>query len=112
MGRARAKGTRWEVELLGFFHAHGLVGAERAPMRGSADRGDFVGVPWLHEAKNVNVPRFLDWARTCRRKAADWTIIWSGDRRRPDGQPLVVMPLDLYGRLLDAYVGRPDTLPS
>lgn len=100
---SRAKGTRFEVELLDVLRDLHGEHVERAPLKGTSDAGDFVGVPYLVEAKNTKVPKFLEWTRQCRRKAKEhrnsssWILVWKGDRRTLlDPEPLVVMPLDLY----------------
>lgn len=95
MSKARAKGTGFEVELLPLLRAAFGPQVERAPLKGILDKGDFTGVPWLHEAKKTDVPHFLQWAKTCNKKHARWAILWSGDRRRGDG-PFVMLPLDFY----------------
>jgi len=98
MSRARAKGTRWETELLTRLRAV-WPHAERAPLRGSNDRGDYTACnQWLLEAKSTTTPRFLEWARTARRKAAGdpWAVLWHGDRRSDLGQPLVLVDLDTF----------------
>ncbi len=102
MSKQRAKGTGWEVELLP--HLRSLFGkqVERAgTTKGSADWGDFTGVPWLHEAKKTDAPHFLQWAKDAQRKTqrGRWAILWSGDRRRGDG-PYVVLPFELYKELV------------
>jgi len=107
MSRARAKGTTWETELVPILANLFGPQVDRAPLRGVNDRGDFVGVPWLHEAKSTQVPRFLDWARTAQKKAENWVILWHGDRRKAEG-PYVMMSLELYGKLArcwDYHVG-------
>jgi hypothetical protein len=110
---SRAKGTKWEVELLD--HLRELFGeqVERAPLKGVHDYGDFLGVPWLHEAKSTIKPLFQAWARVSERKADDfWTVLWHGDRRSPGSGPYVLMPINLY-RVLVSYAldnweyGRP-----
>lgn len=81
---------------------------ERAPLKGTQDHGDYVGVPYLVEAKNTKKPLFQLWARVCKKKAGDdWVLLWSGDRRTEDGEPLVLMPLAKFTILeLDAQKGR------
>ncbi len=109
MSRARQKGTRWETELLQHLRTI-WPHAERAPLRGAADRGDFTSCnQWLLEAKSTTVPRFLEWARACRRKAAGnpWAILWHGDRRGPDGQPLVLLQLEHFLALAANETPRP-----
>lgn len=64
--------------------------------------GDFLGVPWLHEAKNTAKPLFQKWARNCEGKAGDkWVILWKGDLRKSSGEgPYVLMPLAHYEHLV------------
>lgn len=107
MSKARAKGTKWETELLE--RLRGLFGpnVHRAPLRGTQDAGDFVGVPWLHEAKSTKAPHFLEWARTCAKKAPNgaWAVLWHGDRRT-DPTELVVLPYPLYHDLVRGFEYR------
>lgn len=117
MSKERSKGTAWETELKPQLRSvfypllpntdklpdgtdHPL---QRAPLRGSADSGDFDGVPWLHEAKKTDVPHFLQWAKKAVKKAGDrWVILWSGDRRKGDG-PFVMLPHSFYLELAAVY---------
>lgn len=108
MSKARVKGTSWEVELLPrlrlLFGSH----VERAPLKGTADKGDFTGVPWLVEAKNTIRPNFLEWARTARKKVGDrFWVVWKGDRRTPGNGPYVLMPLELAEELAEAWMDHP-----
>jgi hypothetical protein len=100
MSKARAKGTAGENYFLGRLRVLFGLQVERAPLKGTLDRGDFTGVPWLHESKNTKRPLFMEWARTAAKKAADgrWVILWKGDLRKGEG-PYVLMPLDLYEEL-------------
>jgi hypothetical protein len=102
MSKARAKGTRWETELLAPLRRLYGPQVERAPLKGTQDKGDFVGVPFQHEAKNTQKPLFLQWARTAYKKSTHWVILWSGDRRTVDGGPFVLMPLQTYYALVEA----------
>jgi|CXWL01.1.fsa_nt_gi hypothetical protein len=97
MSKARAKGTAFEVELVPLLREVFGDRVERAPLKGTLDHGDFTGVPWLHEAKKTETPRFLEWARIARKKAGGnrWAVLWSGDRRKGDG-PFVLLPLEHY----------------
>jgi hypothetical protein len=103
MSKQRAKGTGWEVELLPRLRALFGPQVERAPLKGTQDKGDFVGVPFLIEAKKTEVPRFLEWARTAKKKTLNgkWTIIWSGDRRKGEG-PYVLLPFWFYEEIVHA----------
>lgn len=99
---SRAKGTRWEVQLLERLRALFGPKVERAPLKGIHDYGDFVNVPWLHEAKHSIKPLFQAWARICELKAGKaWVIAWKGDTRTPTGNgPYVLMPLQFYDLLV------------
>lgn len=102
MSKARAKGTSWEVELLPLLRTVFGSQVERAPLKGVQDKGDFTGVPWLHEAKKTDVPHFLQWAKTATKKVGNrWAILWSGDRRKGDG-PFVLLPLEHYLQMAHA----------
>jgi hypothetical protein len=101
MSRSRAKGTRWESELLTRLRNLWGQQVERAPLKGTNDRGDFVGTPFLVEAKSTTKPLFQAWARVCESKAYNWAIVWHGDRRERTGVgPYVVMPLHLFEDLV------------
>lgn len=99
---SRAKGTRWEVELLARLREVFGSDVHRAPLRGTHDAGDYVGTPIVVEAKSTKVPKFLEWARTCTKAVAHhatgspwWVIAWHGDIRKGEG-PVVVLPLDYW----------------
>ena len=117
MSKARAKGTAGENFFLE--HLRALFGeqVERAPLKGIDDYGDYVNVPWLHEAKNTKKPLFQKWARICEEKVLrrekaegraglgrslgwDWVILWKGDLRKQEG-PYVLMPLKKYEQLVN-----------
>ena len=99
MSKQRQKGSTWETELLPQLRAVFGPQVERAPLKGVNDMGDFTGTPVLIEAKKTDVPHFLQWAKTCAKKAGvRWAVIWSGDRRRGDG-PFVLLHLDYFLRL-------------
>jgi len=119
MSKARAKGTAGENFFLGrlrrLFYPnlpaeneiaegvdHPLQRLDMVARHQRANDGDFVGVPWLHEAKNTQKPLFQAWARVCEKKAGfDWVILWKGDLRSPSGNgPYVFMPLEKYEELV------------
>ena len=102
MSRARKKGTEGENFFLPRLQR--LFGplVERAPLKGINDYGDYVNVPWLHEAKNTAKPLFQHWFRKCKAKGGtDWVLLWKGDMRTADGDPIVMMPLEKYEQLVE-----------
>lgn len=102
MSKARQKGTAGENFFLPVLRQLFGPQVERAPLKGTQDKGDYTGVPWLHEAKNTQKPLFQQWARTAEKKADDWVILWKGDLRTTSGNgPYVLMPLHVYTDLAD-----------
>jgi len=99
MSKARAKGTAGENLFMSFL-ARRFPNIERAPLKGTADNGDFVNVPWQHEAKNTAKPLFLKWARVAQSKSTPWVILWKGDLRKGEG-PYAFMPFRLYLDLIE-----------
>lgn len=62
MSAAKAKGTKWESEVVRALRAAGFAGAERRALRGSADRGDITGIPGVViEAKNCARTELAAW---------------------------------------------------
>lgn len=104
VNKPRIKGTGWESELVPRIRLF-FPTCERAPLKGIQDKGDFVGVPLLMEAKCTGLPKFLEWSRVCARKSKDWVILWHGDRRTYSGE-LAVMPLNFALELLGRYYGE------
>lgn len=101
MSKARQKGTSGEnffADLLRPIFP--LI--DRAPLRGTLDRGDFTGVPVLHESKSTSTPKFLEWAETCEKKSpGHWVLMWKGDlRRKARSGPYVLMPIEHYLELV------------
>lgn len=102
---ARKKGTAGENFFLARLRLLFGNQVERAPLKGTADMGDYVNVPWPHEAKNTAKPMFQAWARVLERKAGNrWVLMWKGDMRKLHGMgPYVLMPLALYEELIQVF---------
>lgn len=59
MSTQRAKGTRFESEVVAFLQANGFPHAERRVGHGINDKGDVTGIPgWVLEVKNT---KRIDW---------------------------------------------------
>lgn len=110
MSKQRAKGTAGENYFLGLLR---LIWphAERAPLKGVLDAGDFTGVPFPVEAKNFDVPRFPLWLRKIRPKANDhrWVLLWKGDMRTTEGAPTMTVDLRFGLELLQLWERRHKT---
>ena len=116
MSRARAKGTQGENYFLPILRdlfypgitdggvtdtKHPLQRLDNAARGERGVDGDYTGVPFLHEAKHTDKPSLTAWVRTARKKAGtNWVLLWKGDMRTLDGQPIVVMPLEKYLELM------------
>lgn len=85
MSKQRAKGTKYENRVRDHYLRPVWSTADRAPLRGTADLGDFDGTPLVVEAKKRNAWRIGEWIRTTAAKAArvkrDWVIVFAGDKR-------------------------------
>lgn len=108
MSKARQKGTAGENYFLPRLRRLFGEQVERAPLKGTLDYGDYVGVPWLHEAKSTAKPLFQQWARVNERKAGKaWVLLWKGDGRvRTGNGPYVLMPFAFYELLVEYALDR------
>jgi len=104
MSKARARGTRGENYFLSRFVLDIWPLADRAPLKGINDGGDYVGVPLVVEAKDQASPRFLLWARQARSKAVrrgtPWILLYKGDARTGDGCPVMMVDADFGKELI------------
>ena len=99
MSKARQKGTQYENHVRDTYLRRIWPLADRAPLRGVLDAGDFDGTPLIVEAKKRNAWRIGDWIRTTQAKAArddvPWVIVFAGDKRLADLQhDYVVLPAE------------------
>ena len=107
MSKARRKGTDFENYLRDKYLRLVWPDADRAPLRGTNDRGDFDGTPFVIEAKKRNRWDLPNWIRTTRGKVPagasrdGWMIWFAGDKRKGDlTDDYVLMPATLATRLL------------
>lgn len=108
--RPRQIGTRYEVELLAQLQSIWPT-AERAPLKGIRDRGDYTGVPMPVEAKNTKALAVPEWARRLNKVttgAPVWVLFHSGrDRRLASSHgELMVVPAAFGRSLLAAWAEK------
>ena len=107
MSKARSKGTQYENHLRDQYLTGVWPQADRAPLRGTQDRGDFDGTPLVIEAKKRNAWALPAWIRTTRAKAErvgrPWMILFAGDKRTDMSEDLVVMPTRQLFNLLSNF---------
>ena len=62
MSKQRAKGTKWESDIVAYLREHGFPHVERRSLNGVNDRGDITGIPGVViEAKNQARHSFAEW---------------------------------------------------
>ncbi len=91
MSAAKAKGTRWESELVAAFHRAGFPHVERRALNGAADRGDLTGVPGVVvEAKDQMRHSFAEWLDEAEQEAANdgdaIGVVWAHRRGKARGE--------------------------
>lgn len=105
MSKQRQKGTQYENRIRDHYLRQIWPTADRAPLRGTADAGDFDGTPWVVEAKKRNRWDLPAWIRTTRAKAdrvgKPWMIVFAGDKRTDMNQDLVVLTAESFFELLE-----------
>lgn len=93
MSANKAKGTRWETEVVRALRDAGFAGADRRALRGTADCGDITGVPGLvieaRNRKRVEPAAWIDEVAVKRdRDGARYGVAWfhrRGKSRAEDG---------------------------
>ena len=71
MSRARAKGTRWESEIVTYLQEHGHPFAERRALAGAADKGDILLPGVMIEAKSHKAITLAAYADEVERQTAN-----------------------------------------
>lgn len=91
MSRQKAKGTRWESELVDTFHRAGFPHVERRALNGASDRGDLAGIPGLVvEAKDQARHSFAEWLDEAEQEATNdgdaHGVVWAHRRGKARGE--------------------------
>ena len=109
MNRSKAKGTRFESEVVGFLRGHGFPHAERRTLSGAHDKGDIAGVRigsvgFCLEVKNCKAMALAEWIKEAQVEAinagTDFFAVIHKSVRRPTGKAYVTLPLDVFCELL------------
>ena len=101
---SRQKGTAWESALLPLIRRV-WPGANRAPLRGSGDRGDFTGTgPFCIEAKAhkaIDLAGFMDQAvAEASHSGARWPVVLVKRRNKPPSKGYAVMEIATFLELV------------
>lgn len=114
MSASKAKGTKWETEVVRFLQSSGAPYAERRALHGTGDRGDVSGIPGVViECKNVATASLGSWLDEAEKERAndraDLGVVWHhrrGKANAADG--IVSMTGATLVRLLAAagYIAR------
>jgi hypothetical protein len=105
VSRQRAKGTRFETEIVEYLKANGFPYAERRAMRGSRDAGDIAGIPGIAiEAKNWKTLALGEWMGEAEVGARNAGVrryaLWHKRRMKPIPESYVTIPAWLFVELL------------
>lgn len=106
MSAAKAKGTKWETDLVAHLNSHAL-GARRVAQEGYLDTGDLHGLdPFIGQAKNWKswesaIREGLDGAEVQKVRAGQpFGVAFVKRARRGTGDGYAVMTVDTFARLL------------
>ena len=90
MSKSKAKGTKWESDIVDYLRANGFPHVERRALHGTNDKGDIAGIPGVViECKNqsrLSLAEWVDEAETeAHNDAAEVGMVWH--KRRGFGSP-------------------------
>lgn len=99
MNASKQKGTKFETEVVNYFHHRGMTDVGRQILTGNMDLGDIAGLPgWVIECKNVNTAnwaQFMDETNVERKNAgAQYGLLVVRRRMKSITQAYAVLPLD------------------
>ena len=105
MNRSKAKGTRFESDVVAYLREHGFRYAERRALAGNADRGDIAGVPGVaiecKAVQRIELATFVDESqREAANAGAGLGVTVVKRRQKSTGDAYVVMPLSAFVALI------------
>lgn len=102
---SKARGTRFETQVVDYLRAHGFPYAERRALRGTKDCGDITGlIGWVLELKNHRQLDLGGWATEATKEAVNdggsrWAVIHKR-RMKPVSEAYVTLPLRTFVELV------------
>lgn len=102
---SKAKGSKFEREVVEYLRQAGFPYAERRALRGTLDAGDIAGVVgWTLEAKNQKAMNLGEWCKEAAQEAVNaggrrWAVIHKR-RQHNASEAFVTLPLRLFAELL------------
>lgn len=107
----KAKGRKWENDVVDLFKAHGF-NAERRRQRGSADAGDIAvhGLPLVVEAKcekNISLASYMDELKS-ETGPNDTGAVFAKRRGKGSHEAYVLTSVETFMELLKAWAGIED----
>jgi Holliday junction resolvase len=108
MSVSKAKGTRFESEVVEYLRSAGFPHVERRALRGIRDTGDLSGLPgWVIEVKNTKTLKLGEFVAEAEAEAkrdggARWVLIHKRHRRGVDSAH-VTMSLAQFAELLGVF---------
>lgn len=104
MSKTRAKGTRFENQVVEFLRANGFIKAKRLPF--SSPLGDIHGTPMVIEAKDqktMKLPEWLEQANKSGAKAGFLAAVIHKRVRKSIEKAYVTMELETFVKILKVY---------
>ena len=103
---SKQKGSAWERAVADYLAGHGFPTADRAPLRGGADRGDIAGVPFVVECKAeraINLAGYMDEVKVETANAgAPFGVAFVKRHNRRVGDGYAVMTIEEWTRIMGA----------
>ena len=101
---SKARGTRWESEVVKYLRPNGFPAARRNVQTGSKDIGDIGGVPYFAlEAKDTQKHTLSDFVKQANREAENAGVPWGAavikKRHHPTAEAYVVMDLATFAEV-------------
>ena len=102
---SKAKGTRFETDIVTHLNANGYPHAERRALHGNLDKGDIAGIPGIvieaKATKALNVASQMKETETERQNAkANYGILIWKRPNQPTSQAAAILPLEQLVTLL------------
>jgi Holliday junction resolvase len=105
MSKARAKGTKFETDIVNFLKENGYPDAERWGSS-NMDLGDIRGVPMVLEAKDHKSMTLAEWCKQAAVSAVKANKLWAVIHKRArkgTREAYVTMSLEQFVVLMRAY---------
>jgi Holliday junction resolvase len=103
--KPKAKGTKWETDVVNYLRDQGFVAVERRVLSGSKDKGDIAGIPnTVLECKGADKYTLGPWLKEAAKEAENAGVtryaVIAKQRQKPTAEGFAIMPLWLFTELI------------